>query len=107
MVALAQRECLNDPSVYVVNRKNLMVDKTQVNYNDDSSNVLCTLLSVNTLKWNESLMGNAMMYDLWCKYEEPLRRIAFDFNCPKVSLFKIASNDYSFSLPSNTNYLRT
>ena len=54
-VALAQRDCLNDPSVYVVNRKSLMVNKTQVNYNNDSSNVLCAPLSVNTLKWSESL----------------------------------------------------
>ena len=28
----------------------VMVNKTQVNYNDDHSNVLCALLSVNTLK---------------------------------------------------------
>ena len=105
-VALAQRDCLNNPSVYVVNRKSLMGNKTQMNYNDDSSNVLCALLSVNTLKWSESFMGDAMMYDLQCKYEEPLRRIAFDFDCPKVSLFRVASNDYSFSPPSNTNSIR-
>ena len=76
-----------------------------MNYNDDSSNVLCTLLSVNTLKWSESFMGDAMMYDLWCKYVEPLRRIAFDFNCPKISLFRVASNDYSFSPPSNIHHI--
>ena len=103
---MAQRDCLNDPSVYVVNRKSLMVNKTQVNYNDDSSYMLCTLLSVNTLKWSESFMGDAMMYDLRCKYEEPLRRTEFDFDCPNVSLFRVASNDYSFSPPSNTNHIR-
>ena len=92
--------------MYVVNRKSLMVNKTQVNYNDDSSNVLCAPLSVNMLKWSESFMGNAMMYDLQCKYEEPLRRIAFDFDCPKVLLFRVASNDYSFSPPSNTNRIQ-
>ena len=92
--------------MYVVNRKSLMVNKTQVNYNDDSSNVLCAPLLVNMLKWSESFMGDAMMYDLQCKYEEPLRRIAFDFNCPKVSLFRVASNDYSFSPPSNTNRIQ-
>ena len=54
-----------------------------MNYKDDSSNVLYAPLSVNTLKWSESFMGDAMMYDLWCKYEEPLRRIAFDFDYPK------------------------
>ena len=43
-----------------------------------------------------------MMYDLRCKYEEPLSRIVFDFDCPKVSLFRVASNDYSFSPPINT-----
>ena len=104
-VALAQRDCINNPSVYIVNRKSLMVNKTQVNYNDDGSNVLCAPLSVNTLKWSEPFMGDAMMYDLWCKYEEPLRRIASDFDCPKVSLFRVASNDYSFSPPSNTDHI--
>ena len=34
-VGMAQRDCLNDPSVYVINRKSLMVNKPQVSYNDD------------------------------------------------------------------------
>ena len=68
--------------------------------------MLCTLLSVNTLKWSESFMGNPMMYNLRCKYEEPLRRTEFDFDCPNVLLFRVASNDYSFSPTSNTNHIR-
>ena len=102
-VALAQRNCLNDLCVYVVNRKSLMVNKTQMNYSDDSSNVLCAPLSINMLKWTESFMGDAIMYDWRCKYEEPLRRIVLDFDYPKVSHFRVASNDYSFSPPSNTH----
>ena len=34
-VALAQRDCLNDPSIYAINRKCLLVNIFQVFYNDD------------------------------------------------------------------------
>ena len=55
-MALAQRDCLNDPSVYVINRKSLMVNKPQVFYNDDSSNLLCAPLCTNSLKWSEAFL---------------------------------------------------
>ena len=63
LVALAQRDCLNDPSIYVINRKSLLVTKSQVFYNDDSSNLLCVPLCTNSLKWSESFLGDSMMYD--------------------------------------------
>ena len=79
-MALAQRDCLNDPSLYVINRKSLMVNKPPVFYNDDSSNLLCAPLYINSLKWSEDFLGDAMMYDSHCKYEEPLRSITLDFD---------------------------
>ena len=48
-VALAQRDPLNDPSVYVINRKSLSVNKMQVNYNDDCSTLLSAPLATNNL----------------------------------------------------------
>ena len=100
-VALAQRDCLNDPSIYVVNHKSLLVNKMQVNYDDDCSPLLCTVLLTNTLKWSESFLGDTMLYDFHCKYEEPLRRIAMDMDAPKVLLFRIGKDEYSFSPPGN------
>ena len=49
-VAVAQRDVLYDPSVYVVNRKSLLVNKPHVFYNNDSSDVHCLPLVRNTLK---------------------------------------------------------
>ena len=43
------------------------------------------------------------MYDSCCKYEEPLRRIVLHFNYPKISIFKVGSNNYSFSPPTNND----
>ena len=48
-MALAQRDPLNDPSVYVINRKSLSVNKMQVNYNDDFSTLLSGPLATNNL----------------------------------------------------------
>ena len=53
-VTLAQRDCLNDPSVYVINRKSLIANKSQVFYNDDASKLFCAPLMTNSLKWSES-----------------------------------------------------
>ena len=72
-VALAQRDCLNDPSVYVINRKSLIANKSQVFYNDDASKPFCAQLMTNTLKWSKSFLGDVMMLDAHCKYEKPLR----------------------------------
>ena len=40
-VAIAQRDCLHNPSIYVLNRKSIICNKSQVFYNDDSSYVHC------------------------------------------------------------------
>ena len=52
-VAVAQRDFLNNPSIYVVNRKSLCMNKMQIFYNDDSLNLMCAALTVNSLKWSE------------------------------------------------------
>ena len=54
-VKVIQHDPLNDPSVYMVIRKSLLSNKMQVNYNDDQSPIMCAPLSVNCLKWSESL----------------------------------------------------
>ena len=77
-----------------------MVNKPQVFYNDDSSNLLCAPLCTNSLKWSEGFLGDAMMYDSHCKYEEPLRSITLDFYWSKMSIFDLDNGDYSFSPPT-------
>ena len=62
-VAVAQRDFLNDPSVYVVNRKSLCTNKPQIFYNNDSLNLMCAALTTNSLKWSEGFLGDTMMYD--------------------------------------------
>ena len=59
-VAIAQRDVLHDPSIYVINRKTLIVNRPHVFYNDDSSDVSCTPLLRNSLKWSEGFMGDCM-----------------------------------------------
>ena len=49
-VAVVQRDVLHDPSIYVINRKNVLVKKPCVYYNDDSCDTHCGPLSMNTLK---------------------------------------------------------
>ena len=56
-VAIAQRDSLYDPSVYIINRKSLLVNKPLVFYNDNSSDIHCLPLVRNTLKWSEGLWG--------------------------------------------------
>ena len=58
MSAIVQREPLNESSVYVVNRRSLIVNKPQVFYNDDSSLVYSAALATNALKWMESVLGD-------------------------------------------------
>ena len=69
-VAVAQRDVLHDPSIYIINRKSLMVNKPHVFYNDDSSDVHCLPLAKNALKWSEGFMGDCMMIFAECRYEE-------------------------------------
>ena len=99
---LAHCNCLNDPSIYIINRKSLLADKSQVFYNDDASSLLCLPLMTNSLKWSESFLGDTMLMDAACKYEEPICQCTMDFDWPKISLFKIGQNDYHF-LPHNTD----
>ena len=71
-VAIIKRDCLNDPSMYVINRKLLVVNKPQVFYNDDSCYRHCLALTTNALKWSESFLGDCMNVDSSCKFEEPI-----------------------------------
>ena len=69
---------LHDPSVYIINRKSLLVNKPHVYYNEDSSNVHCAPLSTNVLKWIEPV----------CRYEEPIRNVVLNADYPKISMFE-------------------
>ena len=84
---------MNDPSIYLVNRKSLIANKAQVFYNDDTSKLFCAPLMANSLKCSESFLGDTMMLDSRFKYEEPLRQCMMDFGWPKISLFKVGEND--------------
>ena len=94
-VAVAQRDCLHDPSVYIINRKSLLVNKPHVFYNDDSSDIHCLPLVRNTLKWSEGFMGDCMMLHSPCQYEKPIRSIALNMDFAKVSLCEFDSCYYS------------
>ena len=100
-VAVAQRDFLNDPSIHIVNRKSLCMNKPQIFYNDDSLNLMCVALTANSLKWSEGFLGDGMMYDFGCKYEEPLRSRAMDFDIPKIAIFDLGRGHYSYSPPSS------
>ena len=94
-VAVAQRDFLNDPSIYVVNRKSLCTNKPQIFYNDDSLNLMCAALMANLLKWSEGFLGDGMMYT------EPLRSIAMDCDFPKIAIFDLDREHCPFSPPSS------
>ena len=96
-VAIAQRDCLNDASVYVINKKSLLINKPQVFYNDDSLDSYCLPLTTNS-QWSESFLGNCMNFDNKCKYEESLWSIALDIDWPKVCLFEKDGLFYSMPL---------
>ena len=87
-VAVAQCDFLHDPSIYIINRKSIMVNKPHVFYNNDLSDVHCLPLVKNTLKWSEGFMGDCMMIFAECHYKEPIRSIALDMNFPKVAIFE-------------------
>ena len=59
-VAVAQCNVLHDPSVYIISRKSLIVNKPHMFYNDDSSDMHCLPLNKNVLKWSEGFMGDCM-----------------------------------------------
>ena len=93
-----QRDPLNDPSVYVINRKSLLRNKVQVNYNDDQSPHLCSALSVNCFKWSESFLGDMIRYyHLRDEHTKPLRNVALDIDKPQVMLFNLGNSKNTFS----------
>ena len=72
--AIVQREPLNEPSVYVVNRRSLLTNKPQVFYNDDSSFVYSAALATNALKWSESVLGDCSEVFPVVNYSNPYER---------------------------------
>ena len=94
-IVYAQCDMLHNPSMYVVNRKSLIVNKPHVFYNDDSQEVHCLPLARNALKWSEGFLGDCMMYALQCHYEEPMRKIALNMDSAKVGLFERDGSYYT------------
>ena len=80
---------LHDPSVYIINRKSLLVNKPHVYYNEDSSNVHCAPLSTNVLKWSEGFLGDCMTIEPVCRYEEPIRNVVLNADYPKISIVEL------------------
>ena len=83
--AIVQREPLNEPSVYVVNRRSLLTNKPQVFYNDNSSFVYSAALATNALKWSESMLGDCSEVFSSGELFEPIRKLALD-DVDKVKL---------------------
>ena len=94
-IVYAQRDVLHNPSMYVVNRKSLIVNKPHVFYNDDSQEVHCLPLARNALKWSEGFLGDCMTHALQCRYEEPMRKIALNMDSAKVGLFERDGSYYT------------
>ena len=103
-IVYAQRDVLHHPSMYVVNRKSLIVNKPHVFYNDDSHEVHCLPLPLarNALKWSEGFLGDCMTYALQCRYEEPMRKIALNMDSAKVGLFE-RDGSYCTTTPTPGN----
>ena len=96
--AIVQREPLNEPSVYVVNRRSLLTNKPQVFYNDDSSFVYSAALATNALKWSESVLGDCSEVFSSSELFEPIRTLALDVNKVKLCVFgKGRGKDVMFS----------
>ena len=93
-VVVTQRDCLNDPSVYVVNRKSLLINKLHVFYNDDSFSIHCVPLVRNSLKWSEGFLGDCMAFYAPCQYEEPIRSVALNTGWAKVAIFEFYGHYY-------------
>ena len=93
-----QRDPLNDPSIYVINRKSLLRNKVQVNYNDNQPLHLCSAFSINCFKCSESFLGDMMhYYHLRDEHTKPLRNVALDIDKPQVMLFDLGNSKYTFS----------
>ena len=87
-VAIIQCNVLHNPSMYVINRKSLLVNKPHVFYNEDSLDVHCGPLVNNVLKWSEGFLGDCMSIKPVCHYEEPIRNVILDADYAKVSIFE-------------------
>ena len=96
--AIVQREPLNEPSVYVVNRRSLLTNKPQVFYNDDSSFVYSAVLATNALKWSESMLGDCSKVFSSGELFKPIRTLALDVDKVKLCVFgKGRGKDVMFS----------
>ena len=85
-VAVVQCDVLHDPSIYVINRKSVLVNKLCVDYNVDSCDTHCGPLSMNALKWSEGFLEDNLSIEGNCKYEEPIWSIVMDADYPKLSI---------------------
>ena len=94
-VAVVQRDVLHDPSIYVINRKSVLVNKPCVYYNDDSCDIHCGPLSMNALKWSEGFLGDNVSIKGNCKYEEPIWSIVMDADYPKLSVSEQGGRFYN------------
>ena len=94
-VAVVQRDVLHDPSIYVINRKSVLVNKLCVYYNDYSCDIHCGPLSMNALKWSEGFLGDNVSIKGNCKYEEPIWSIVMDADYPKLSISKQGGRFYN------------
>ena len=107
MSAIVQREPLNKSSVYVMNRRSLIVNKPQVFYNDDSSLVYSAALTTNALKWTESVLGDCSRVFSSGELFEPIRTLAMDFDKVKLCVFgKGKGKDVKFSHHPPINYVQ-
>ena len=87
-VALQQCKILRDDSMYVINRRSLIVNKCQVFYNDDSSSIYSAALATNALKWSESVLGDCSQVFSMGQLSEPTRTIALKVDKPKLCIFR-------------------
>ena len=95
LVAVVQHDVLHDPSVYVINRKSVLVNKPCVYYNDDLCDTHCGPLSMNALKWSEGFLGDNLSIEGNCKYEEPVCSIVMDADYPKLSISEQGGRFYN------------
>ena len=94
-VAVVQRDVLHNPSVYVINKKSVLVNKPCVYYNDDSCDIHCGPLSMNALKWSECFLRDNVSIEGNCKYEEPIWSIVMDADYPKLSISEQGGRFYN------------
>ena len=94
-VAVVQCDVLHNPSIYVINRKSVLVNKPCVYYNDDSYDTHCGPLSMNSLKWSEGFLGDNLSIEGHCKYEEPMWSNVMDADYPKLSISEQGGRFYN------------